>query len=325
MKKKLFLFFALSWFSALTLSAQLSMSVSITSGTAVYSNYGYSTWIDGTVTVRRASTATNPYFTVDLLPRADRIGTYCARNDDWTYHSTDGSITQNFHIDNAEVYVGSNHSTSANILKTWDAAGIGDNNVSSGNVLQGNFSGTSLTRTFNFCAVFWQTSIMDAGFYELPITFRLRQEQFSTSGPTSEPIETSVQVWRFVVSTTAAIYFKSGTNEIFEIAFDEITALTPKNFTVSIQTNFRFYLTVESKNRGKRIHTEYPNEQIPYTLVMQGTTIPLNTSYRFPTRYRSTGFGTSSRDFSSTITLGDISSYTAGRYEDILSFTVTAN
>jgi len=324
MNKKLLLASLFLFFTTLLLSAQLTMSVSITDGTVTYENTKQATWIDGYVTVRRPNRSTNPYFTVDLLPRADSMGGEYPRNADWMYYSTSDTISQ-IYIDNAEVFVGSNHSTSSNVLKTWDVVGIGDNNVSSSNVLQGNFFGSSLTKTFYFCAVFWQNSTLGAGFYELPITFRLRQEQFNTSGPTTSPIETSLQVLRFVVGTTASIYFKSGTSEIFELAFDEITALTPKDFTVSIQTNFRFYLTVESKNKGKLIHIDHPNEQIPYSLVVEDTTIPLNASYRFPSSYKSTGFGTSSRNFASTITIGDISSYSAGRYEDILSFTVTAN
>ncbi|MCE5256912.1 MAG: hypothetical protein LLF89_08730, partial [Spirochaetaceae bacterium] len=180
--------------------------------------------------------------------------------------------------------------------------------------------------TYTFSAVFWQTSSMSAGFYELPITFRLRNEAFVSGGvPSTPPISTITMVLRFEIGTSSTIYFKSGSYEIFELAFDEVTAQTPKAFTISVQANFRFYLSLSSKNGG---YLENPStsDTIPYTLSIDGTTIPLSAgTYKFSKRQSSTGFGTNSKDYSAILTIGDITSYSAGTYTDILSFTVTSN
>lgn len=327
MNKKSFLTALLLLAAAGFLAAQtqtLSILATITDGTVTYYNNCEATWIDGTITVTRSSTANNPYFTVDMVPQSDDEATGCPRNVNWVYYDTFGG-SDNFDLDAAEVYASSKHSTSGNILKMWDVTGVGDDHVSSNNVFSGHFIGSNLTRTFNFAAVVWHNSRLGAGSYELPITFRLRQEAFSASGPATNPIASTTQALRFVVGTAATIAFISGNSEFFDLAFDEITAMAPKDFTIRVQTNFRFYLNVKSKNLGYLNHADYPNEKIGYSLSIDNTTIPLSAgTYKFITQQSATYFGTSAKDYDATITIGDITNYTAGRYEDVLSFTITS-
>jgi hypothetical protein len=67
------------------------------------------------------------------------------------------------------------------------------------------------------------------------------------------------------------------------------------------------------------------NEKIGYSLKVNSTAIPMESgNYKFPTRYWNTGFGTDSRNYKGTITIGDVSEYSAGRYSDALVFSITS-
>jgi len=343
MKKKVLLGLLAFALAVVPLAAQnMSISGNATSGTVSYSNSywgGSETWIDGSITITctAAAAASNPSFTVDLAPRSDVVSGSCERNANWRHYDTSGG-NESIYINNSEVYKNQYHSTNSDVIKMWDASGVGDTSVTSSNVFTGQFSSGSLSKTFTFSAVFWHDSTLDAGFYELPITFRLRNEAFAAnSAPTTNPVSTITIVLRFYVGTAATIFFTSGNTsayngvEIFALPFDEVTALTPKEFTIHIQSNFRFYLSVKSGNGGYLRHERYNDttspvkEQIPYTLNIAGTTIPLSSgTYKFSKRQSSTGFGTNSKDYSAILTLGDITSYSAGTYSDTLSFTVTS-
>lgn len=334
MKKVLWLTVFIMLGATLSLGAQgqtLSLSGTITTGTAINYNLSTEVWVSGTLTVTRSSLSSNPYFTIDLSPNADTVGGVWPRNANWTHYDTLGG-SSSFYIDNSEIYVGIVQSIYSPVFKKWDVTGVGDAGVTSSNIITGQFSGSSLTATFYFCAVSWHDNWLDAGFYELPLTFRLRSEAFSTGEPTTQPVSTLTLIERFVVGTAATIFFKVGSQEVTEIAFSEPSTPVSQTFTISVQANFRFYLSVKSKNLGYMNHERYGaavspvNERIPYTLSIDGTSIPLSAgTYKFPTRQWSTGFGTAAKNYTGTVSLGTVSNYSAGKYLDALSFIVTSN
>lgn len=320
----------------------LSISASATDGTVEYSNKwwgwggGNPTWIDGTVTVTRSSTSSNTPYTIDLAPNADGESGTCPRNVNWTYYSTSGT-SSTVNIDNAEVYSGTSHSTNSNlVLKLWDKAGTGDASVAANNVFSGTMTGSTTSVTHHFSAVFWHESTLASGFYELPITFRVRNESFvPNSVPATDPVASQTIMLRFIVGNYATIYFKDSTDsyELYTIQFDNITSNATKNFNLHIQSNFRYYVRVRSTNGGKLRHERYGastnpvNEQVSYTLTYDGSTYSLasGTSYTLTTSKQSTtGYGTNSNSYPITLTLGTIDNLTAGDYTDSLSFTVSA-
>ena len=322
----------------------MSITASLESGTVQYTNpwWGYNpTWINGTVTVTctAAEAKSSPWFTVDLAPRADVVNGSCDRNANWRYYNTSGG-NASIYIDNCEVYAGQSQSTSAPIIKMWDVSGVGDANVTGSNVFSDQLTSSQMTKQFQFSAVFWHESTLAAGTYEMPITFRLRQEKFPSSAPSAPstaPVSTITVVLRYYVGTTAAIFFTDGLNtdpyrgnELFSLDFDEITAAVPKQFTIHIQTNFKFYFAIYSANGGYLLHNRYSDpvspvkEKIPYKFNVDGVDIPLSTGYKFPQKEGKTGFGLNSNDYNAILTIGDITSYTAGTYSDVLSFRVTS-
>lgn len=315
----------------------LSISATSTDGTAYYNNTQTSTWIDGSVTVTRSSASSNPtYYTVDLSPNADQVNGSYPRNSNWTFYSISGTSTSNFYLDSAEIYTGSTHSyNGSNVWKLWDQTGIGDASVVANNVFSGSMTGSTLSATYPFAAVFWQNGTLASGFYELPVTFRVRKEQFvANTAPTTEPVASQTIMIRFIVGYYATIFFKDSTNsyELFAIDFDNITSNATKSFNLNIQSNFRYKLAVKSINGGKLRHERYGastnpvNEQVSYTMSYNGTTYALasGTSYTMATKQKATGFGTNSRSYPITLTLGTIDNLTAGEFSDSLAFTVTA-
>lgn len=324
------------------LAAQtLSVTATSIDGTAFYSNNRTAVWIDGSVTVTRSSTTINPtYYTVDLSPNADSVGGTYPRNANWTYYATNGQ-SSSIYLDNAEVFTGSNHSYSGtNVWKLWDAAGIGDASVVGNNVLSGSFTGSQTSYTYPFAAVFWENGSLGNGFYELPITFRVRNEQFVPNGrPTTEPVATAQVMLRFIVGEYAVMFFKNqaGGSEIFSLNFDTVTTGAQKTFAIAIQSNFRYNLSVRSTNGQKLRHERYGaatspvNEEIGYTFSYAGTTmtLPAGVITRLATRESAnvsgTTYGTVTRDREMTLTLGTISDFTAGKYADTLSFIIVAN
>jgi len=319
-----------TWLGAQTQT--LGITAHSTDGTVIYGNNNTQAWIDGSITVSRSSLSTNPSFTIDLAPNSDAVGGVFPRNANWRYYNTSGE-NELVYINNSEIFKGSNHSLNASVFKMWDVAGIGDANVNSSNIYSGQFEGSSLTRTYYFSAVFWQNSGLPAGTYELPITFRLREESFSTDGPTTAPVASVTVVLRFVIGTTAVVFFSDtlGGTEMFNLHFDEIAAASPREFYIYVQSNFRYYLNVRSANLGYLVHEKYSDpvspvqEKIGYSLKIGTTTIPLASgNYKFSTRYTTTGFGTSSRNYKGTITIGNVEEYNAGRYSDALIFSITS-
>ena len=318
------------------LSAQtqtLSLTAQVTTGTKAYTNNELLTWVNGQIIVSRSSITTNPTFTIDLAPNAESVGGVYPRNANWRFYNTSGSNSF-VDIESAEIYVGWTNNPSSPVFMMWDVSGIGDASVTSTNVVTGNFLSSSLSRTYYFSALFAHNTDLAAGTYELPITFRLRQEAFVEDDPTTAPISTATVVLRYVVGTTATVFFRDSPTgpEIFQLAFDEVTAATPKTFYIYVQSNFKYYFNIRSVNLGYLVHERYNNpitpvnEKISYTMKIGTTTIPLASgSYKYNTsKYNTTGFGTSSKSFTSTITISDVTNYSAGRYSDILAFTITS-
>lgn len=300
-------------------------SVSITGDSpsiVVYDNTSTPTWITGTITVtKNISTVSN--ITVDLSPKADSP---YPRND-WTYIGTSSNSTET--VDNFEVF--SSQSTSGYVIKMWGT----DNNVRSSNVYTYRFStGTSTignTKSFNYYAVFWHDSSLTAGTYEIPMTFRVRNEQFrSNNNPSTSPVSTVTITLKVVVSPSALITFlsgMSGSTTTTAIVFDDVAATTTKDFRVSVKSNFRYSLSVSSStdHGGNLKHTDPEvTDMIPYTLDVGTITMPISsTPYPIALMERPTA-ESGTREYKAAVTVGNIQNYTAGTYSDSLSFTVTA-
>lgn len=216
----------------------------------LYDNNGTPTWITGSILVtKNYSTVTD--ITVDLDPKADSP---YPRNSNWKYigPSSDTSI----YIDASEMYF--SQSTNGNIIKMWGT----DSNVQSSNVFKYKFaanSGVGVSTSFNYYAVFWHDTPLAAGTYELPITFRVRNEFFDGRKPNSTPVSTLIVYLKFLVSPSASITFLSGTTgstATTDIVFDDVAATTTKDFRVSVKSNFRYSLSVRSlTGHGGRAQT----------------------------------------------------------------------
>lgn len=318
-----------------------SLTGTLTTGTKGYNNKEKATWVYGTITVSctAAEALSNPQYTVDLAPRQELVNGICPRNANWRHYDNSGSNEQ-VYIDNVEIYVGNTTLTNSAFIQQWDAPGIGDSSITSGNVFAGQFSKETTSKTFDFSAVFWNLNDLEAGYYELPITFRLRVEPFSTSGPKTDPVSTLTMVLRYYVGTAATIFFTPGSrskayngSEIFNVDFGEVTTSASQEFTIHVQSNFKFNFYVQSLNGGVLRHPKYSQattdderskREIGYTLRIGGNTIPLKvgTSQRISTQNPTTAFGTTSQDYSAVITLDFTQDYDSGTYTDYLSFTV---
>lgn len=290
----------------------------------LYDNNGTPTWITGSILVtKNYSTVTD--ITVDLDPKADSP---YPRNSNWKYigPSSDTSI----YIDASEMYF--SQSTNGNIIKMWGT----DSNVQSSNVFKYKFaanSGVGVSTSFNYYAVFWHDTPLAAGTYELPITFRVRNEFFDGRKPNSTPVSTLIVYLKFLVSPSASITFLSGTTgstATTDIVFDDVAATTTKDFRVSVKSNFRYSLSVRSLtgHGGELKHTDANvTDTIPYTFAIGGVPLAVSaTPYTIASMERPTytGTGTGTREYDASITVGNIQDYTAGQYSDSITFTVTA-
>lgn len=304
------------------LGAQTALISGESPSIVIYDNTNTATWVTGTITVtKNYSTVTN--ITVDLSPKADYP---YPRNSDWNYIGTNSDSST--YIENSEIYF--SQSTSGNVIKMWGT----DSGVGSGNVYTYTFPSGSAsvgsTTTFQYYAVFWHSHSLAAGTYELPITFRVRNERFrSNRNPSTQPVDTQTVYIKFVVSPSATIGFLSGTSgstAITSVVFNDVASTTTNNFRVSVKSNFRYSLSVSSPtgHGGELKHTD-PNvtETIPYTFTIAGSPITVSsTPYTVASMERPTGTGT--REYAASITVGNIQDYTAGQYSDSISFTVTA-
>jgi hypothetical protein len=354
MAKKVVLCMLALGLSILPLAAQdMWLTGNVTSGTVVYNNptmfWGY--WFDhsipiqGTVTVNSKADATGlspvPY-TADMAPPSVSYNGTTLRNSSWTHYTTSGAV-ETVKIDTVKIYT-----AKANPIMMWDVQGVGDSSITSKNVEQGQFNTNPQSTSFIFYANIEHNSALAAGLYELPITFRLRKEAFpaNNAAPRTAPVSTLTLVLRFYVNTAVALFFTDGNTsayngqEITSLSFDEITAMISKQFTIHVQSNSDFYLSIKSANKGKLRHSSYnqasdkdkPDLEIPYDLAINGGNVDLvNLGYKsdLTTKTVSSGsLGTVSRDFLATITINKgqpISYFAAGTYTDTLTFTVSSN
>ncbi len=134
---------------------------------------------------------------------------------------------------------------------------------------------------------------------------------------------------KYVVNPTATISFLSGSSgntEVSSVVFNDVVSTITNQFRVCVNSNFRYSLSVNSAtgHGGQLKHTDPDvTEPIPYTFTVGGSTVTLGTTpYTVASMERPTGSGT--REYLASITIGDIENYTAGRYSDSISFTVTA-
>lgn len=288
----------------------------------IYDNAGTLTWVTGTIIVtKNDSTVTN--ITVDLSPKSDNP---YPRNSGWHYIGTSSDSSKN--IDSAEVFF--SQSTYGNIIKMWGS----DSNVGSNNVYTYAFPSGSATvgstTHFEYYAVFAHGSPLAAGTYEIPITFRVRKEQFSKNkSPKTPPLSPHTVYIKFVVAPSATIGFLSGTSgstTISSVVFNDVASTTTNSFRVSVKSNFRYSLSVSSPtgHGGELKHTNADvTETIPYTFTIGGSTVAVSgTPYTVASMERPTGTG--KREYVASITVGNIQDYTAGQYSDSISFTVTA-
>ncbi|HWR12397.1 MAG TPA: hypothetical protein VN445_11275 [Rectinemataceae bacterium] len=305
-----------------TLGAQKVLLSGDSPGIVIYDNAGTPTWVTGTITVtKNYSTVTN--ITVDLSPKADSP---YPRNSDWKYIGT--SSDSSTYIVNSEIFF--SQSTSGNIIKMWGS----DYGVESSNVYTYAFPSGSATvgttTSFQYYAVFWHDSSLAAGTYQLPITFRVRNERFrSGRNPSTQPVDTQTVYVKFVVAPSATISFlsgSSGSTTISSVVFNDVASTTTSNFRVSVKSNFRYSLSVSSPtgHGGELKHTDANvTETIPYTFTIGDSTVEVSsTPYTVTSMERPTGTGT--REYAASITVGNIQDYTAGQYSDSISFTVTA-
>ena len=184
---------------------------------------------------------------------------------------------------------------------------------------------------FLYYAVLWHYSPLSAGTYELPITFRVRDEKLNSWKPDTNPVTTLTVYLKFLVAPSAAITFlsgKTGSATTTAILFDDVAATTTRDFRVSVKSNFRYSLSVSSPtgHGGYLKHTDPKvTDMIPYTLdVKTIMNLPISsTPYPIALMERpTTASGT--REYSAAVTVGNIQDYTAGYYSDSLSFRVTA-
>lgn len=328
MHKKYIVVFLLGTAVALAAGAQVA-GVSLTGSnppSVIYGNTGALTWISGTVTVTKdVSTVTN--VVVDLEPASTSPGNSKKNRQSWKQVATATAIK----LDYAQVFF--SPSTNGNVIKQWDK----DSNVTSSNVYFYVFpagSATGTSTTFTYYMGFYNAASLAPGTYERLLTFRARLEPFPAAGtyPTTTPVATLDQIVSFVVSPTASLTFlagTTGTTTTSQVAFGEVVSTTTQNFRVRVQSNFRYSLTVASEYGRVLRHASYDaavlpvNETIPYTLIVNGLTLPAGTSPLTVASLQQ-ATGTTFREYSASVTLNDITSYTAGSYSDKLRFTVTA-
>lgn len=288
----------------------------------IYDNNGTPTWITGSIFVtKNDSSVTN--ITVDLEPKYDYP---YPRNSNWKYIGPSSDISQ--YIDSCDVFF--SQSTSGYVIKMWGT----DRNVEDYNVFMYKFasnSGVGVSTSFNYYAVLWHDSPLPAGTYELPITFRVRNEYFDGKKPNTNPLSPLTVYLKFLVAPSAAITFLSGTTgsaTTTAILFDDVAATTTRDFRVSVKSNFRYSLSVSSPtgHGGYLKHTDPKvTDMIPYTLDVETImNLPISsTPYPIALMERpTTASGT--REYSAAVTVGNIQDYTAGYYSDSLSFRVTA-
>jgi hypothetical protein len=323
MNKTLQALFLLSSLILVKLGAQPVLISGDSPAVVVYDNVTKTpTWVIGTITLtKNQSNVTD--ITVDLSPKADSP---YPRNSNWVFIGTSSDSPK--YIDNFEVFF--NQSTSGNIIKMWGS----DSSVTSSNVYSYTFpSGSAIgtTTSFQYYTVFWHDSSLTEGTYQIPITFRVRNESFKKFRlPKTDPVDTQLIYIKYVVNPSATIDFLSGSSgdtKISSISFNDVVTSTTSTFRASITSNFRYSLSVSSATEhGGELKHVNPEviETIPYTFSIGGSTVTVSsTPYFVASMERPTGTGT--REYLASITIGDIQNYTAGKYSDFISFAVTAN
>jgi hypothetical protein len=308
MKKKVFSAFAAIFLLAagLAASAQTITLTGVTPATLVYGGISTDNWIIGSFTIT-CTTTSNTATTTDIAPQQE---TYDRNN--FTYINT-GEIIQ---IDSDEIY--KSKSIGSTPVKMWGA----DTSVSSSNFYLKTFSSGTHSQTFTYYLWFNHGSTLSAGTYQLPITIRTRKEAYSSKGPKTNPVAELPINLTFVVDPIAALVFRSssGGSAISAIDFGDLSQAVPQSFVVNVNSNFRYSMNVSSLNGGNLVSGTY---QIPYTMTLNGTQVPLTSAGTRALNYQApnTGSGT---DYNVTLAVVLPQALEFGSYSDSLTFTITA-
>jgi hypothetical protein len=124
-----------------------------------------------------------------------------------------------------------------------------------------------------------------------------------------------------------------GTTETSTLSFGTVTGIpVPQQFRINVTSNYRYSINVSSRRGGVFFHEldaslpigATPTIQpIPYTFSVDGVQFAVSTNPAPIVQYAApTGSGSVERLVS--ISIGDVSEYTAGKYSDYLSFTMIA-
>lgn len=312
--KKLLLLSVLLAVSTLSITAQ---RVTIT-GTAplVYDfqlgDYYDNIYLYGSITITRTATTQNFYTTTDLSPKSSSS----TRRSSWDYLNTGVGVT----FDDTQVYFQSSNA----IIKMWG----GEPSVTSSNVHAFRFTSTSgNTTTFNYYVKFRRNSWLNSGTYLLPLVFRVREEQFDGKSPNSNPVAELQH--DIVVNVNKAITLSLSTTSI---NFPDLNTGNTASFSAGVLSNVRYRILVNSAlgHGGFLRHEKYGdpidpiNEEVPYKLYLGGTDVtPSGSATTLVAALQSPTSG-QQRDHNLSITIGTVDNFTAGDYNDTLSFTVEA-
>ena len=307
--KKVALFIAVTAMLAIgaLAGAQTITLTGATPATVVWGGPNSINWITGSFTVTCTTKKKTPT-TSDIAPRQETWD----RNY-LTYVNTGETIM----IDEDEIY--KSQQVGGTTVKMWGADGSGNQT----NFYLNTFAVGTSSKTFNYYFYFSHGSTLAAGTYQLPITIRTWNEAYSWQGPYADgPVAQLPVNLTFVVDPNASLAFRSssGGPAISSIDFGDLTQAVPQSFVVNVNSNFRYSLNISSQNSGNLVSGSY---QIPYTLTLNGTQVPLTSAgtmalaYQMPT----TGSGTN-YDVILAAVLPQI--YDVGDYSDSLTFTITA-
>ncbi|MGB4586403.1 MAG: hypothetical protein WBH66_05115, partial [Rectinemataceae bacterium] len=140
----------------------------------------------------------------------------------------------------------------------------------------------------------------------------------------------------FAVSPQGELRLYAGTagmTELSTLAFGTITGITTtQQFRISVISNYRYSLSVTSRRGGFFFHEIDQSlpagatptiEPIPYSFSLSGIPVALSSAPRMIVEY-ALPTGSVPVERTVAVTVGDVGEYTAGKYSDALSFTMTA-
>jgi hypothetical protein len=290
-------------------------------------------WIPGTLTVTKNDPSVT-WVTIDLSPKATSPGNSRKYRQEWTNVVT--NTVQK--MDMGQIYF--SQSTNGYVIYMWGSDGDGGSGVSVNNVFSHQFpagspAGSSVS--FSYYVLVQNASTPSPGTYEEQLTFRARLERFvANSLPTTTPVASLIIRPSFVVSPQGDMKLFSGTagtSEISTLSFGTVTGISlPQQFRINVTSNYRYSINVSSRRGGVFFHEldaalpagASPTIQpIPYTFSVDGIQSAVGTNPTPIVQYAApTGSGSAERLVS--ISIGDVSEYTAGKYSDYLSFTMIA-